>query len=109
MKKGIELIAEERQRQIEVEGYTAQHDAQHSVYDFANAAESYVESAKLLKYSKEIDHSTHWHESNEPFYWKEIKDHFPWDKKYFKPTTPLRDLIKAGALIAAAIDRLQME
>ena len=27
----------------------------------------------------------------------------------FKPTNCLRDLIKAGALIAAAIDRLQME
>ena len=31
MKTGVELIAEERQRQIEVEGYSAQHDSQHLV------------------------------------------------------------------------------
>ena len=30
MKTGIELIAEERQRQIEVEGWTADHDKWHT-------------------------------------------------------------------------------
>ena len=38
-----------------------------------------------------------------------IRREWPWDKESFKPTTSLRDLVKAGALIAAAIDRLQNE
>jgi hypothetical protein len=35
---------------------------------------------------------------------------FPWDAKYWKPTgDPVRDLTKAGALIAAAIDSINVE
>ena len=42
-------------------------------------------------------------------YRNEIKRTWPWEQESFKPTTDIRDLIKAGALIAAAIDRLQMK
>ena len=45
MKKGIELIAEERQRQIEVEGYSAQHDSQHDFREFAQAASTYIDAS----------------------------------------------------------------
>lgn len=38
-----------------------------------------------------------------------LKKSFVWGYDAFKPTNCLRDLIKAGVLIAAAIDRLQME
>ncbi|MEB3421767.1 hypothetical protein VK682_24660 [Salipiger manganoxidans] len=31
---------------------------------------------------------------------------WPWDRKWWKPTTPRRDLVKAGALIVAEIERL---
>jgi hypothetical protein len=34
-----------------------------------------------------------------PSYW-------PWDEKWWKPTDPRRDLVKAGALILAEIERL---
>jgi hypothetical protein len=44
-KSGIELIAEERQRQIEVEGYSKEHDSQHKASEFIEAANSYTESA----------------------------------------------------------------
>lgn len=37
-KTGIELIAEERQRQIDKEGYTAEHDLQHEGEELAIAA-----------------------------------------------------------------------
>ena len=46
-KKGIELIAEERQRQIEIKGYNAQHDLQHNASELIYAAIAYVESAKV--------------------------------------------------------------
>ena len=109
MKTGIELIAKERQRQIVVEGYTSQHDSQHNVNEFISAACTYAAAADLYLWSDSFDSTSSWHKTNEPFYWNEIKRRWPWGKEYFKPTNTLRDLVKAGALIAAAIDRLQME
>ena len=105
MKTGIELIAEERQRQIEVEGYSAQHDSQHNVSEFVYAAISYVESAKVGVNCMEIGNN----DENEIMRRKiEMGRNYPfgWD---FKPSTNVRDLVKAGALIAAAIDRLQSQ
>ncbi len=78
MKSGIELIAEERQRQIEQEGCDAKHDSQYNASDLAEAGAAYA-----------LCDNTLW----------------PWDRKYWKPTNRRRDWAKAGALIAAAIDR----
>ena len=104
-KSGIELIADERQRQIEVEGYNAQHDSQHNASDFVYAAISYAESAKVGVNCVEIGNTN---ETEIMLRKVEMGKNYPfgWD---FKPSTNVRDLIKAGALIAAAIDRLQME
>lgn len=102
MKKGIDLIAEERQRQISVEGYDRQHDAQHTVHEFILAAGAYV-SAACTDYRKETGGQV-----PGVLEYKNIgKTIWPWDEKTFKPTNSLRDLVKAGALIASAIDRLQ--
>jgi hypothetical protein len=106
MKTGIELITEERKRQIESEGYTPQHDSEHDVRELVHAAITYARSSDLSLHSETFEPDDSWHEINEPFYRNQVKCGWPWDEKYFKPTTPLRDLIKAGALIAAAIDRL---
>jgi hypothetical protein len=76
IKTGVDYIAIERKRQIDEEGYTADHDAEHTVWDLVNAASAYM-----------------YHKSE---YW-------PWDKDSFKPGA--NNLVKAGALIAAAIDR----
>lgn len=106
MKTGIELIAEERKRQIESEGYSIKHDLEHNVREFIHAAITYTRSSDLSLHSETFKPGDNWHETNEPFYREEVKCGWPWDEKSFKPTTPLRDLVKAGALIAAAIDRL---
>lgn len=106
MKTGVELIAEERKRQIESEGYSIKHDLEHDVRDFIYAAITYERSANLSLLSERFKPDDNWHNTNEPFYRNEVKCGWPWDEKSFKPTTPLRDLVKAGALIAAAIDRL---
>lgn len=99
MKTGIELIAEERQRQIEVEGWTPQHDDEHSKGELANAAAVYAIDPMGGDASSMI------------------KNLWPWDKSWLKiscnentednPSGRIRDLQKAGALIAAEIDRLQ--
>lgn len=89
MKSGIELIAEERQRQIEVEGWTPEHDDAHQYGELSKAAAVYA----LLGTDAETcegDGSA-----------------WPWSPEWFKPSTRLRDLVKAGALIAAEIDRGQ--
>jgi hypothetical protein len=99
MKTGIEIIAEERQRQITVEGWTAEHDSQHTRGELAFAAKSYAEHAACQSAAKEqfAGVQTDYH----PQWW-------PWDMKWWKPSTdPIRNLAKAGALIAAEIDRLQ--
>ena len=103
MKTGIELISEERKRQIESEGYTEQHDSQHKVIEFIKAATSYGGSAAMFALKDEG--STNDAITNGiPF----LKQTFVWGPDAFKPTNCMRDLIKAGALIAAAIDRLQL-
>jgi hypothetical protein len=73
------------------------------------AADTYLESADLTLRSKEFSHSNSWHQTNLPFYRNEIKRTWPWEQESFKPTTDIHDLIKAGALIAAAIDRIQKD
>lgn len=102
MKTGIELIAEERQRQIDVEGYNEQHDSQHLTSELVYAAIAYIESAKVGINCVEIGNTN----ENEIMRRKtEMGRYYPFGWN-FKPSTDIRDLVKAGALIAAAIDRL---
>ena len=35
-----------------------------------------------------------------------FKRYWPWDREWWKPTTQRRDLVKAGALILAEIERI---
>lgn len=89
---GVDLIAAERRRQVTVEGYTAEHDAGHAA-DLAEAGSAYAFEAHLMiAYPGQPE--------NEPTCW-------PWADEFWKPTgDPVRDLTKAGALIAAALDAL---
>ena len=93
MKTGIELIAEERMRQIEKEGWTPEHDAKHNHHELARAAACYATPGYLRTII-----------NGRPFGW-------PFSKNWWKPSPRdrKRELVKAGALIAAEIDRLQME
>lgn len=92
MKTGIELIAEERKRQIEKERWTPEHDAQHKDGSLARAAACYALAAVVNVRGRYFGDKVSW----------------PWDEKWWKPSkNPIRNLEKAGALIAAEIDRLQ--
>ena len=88
MATGIELIARERQRQITEEGWTSEHDNTHRNGELVLAAMTYADEAHIG--SVRLIGST-----------------WPWDEKWWKPGSPVRNLVKAGALIAAEIDRLQ--
>jgi hypothetical protein len=94
---GIEIIAAERARQMRVEGYDAKHDDEHELGGLAQAAACYA----LMGWLRRTNIADH-ERGNPPVMW-------PWDSVYWKPTPKdrVRELAKAGALIAAEIDRLQ--
>lgn len=96
---GIELIAGERMRQIEKEGFDAKHDHEHRNDALAIAGGIYAmpEKARLFtSYGKDGDKENYY-----PLLW-------PFEPKMYKPTPDdrKRELIKAGALIAAELDRM---
>lgn len=82
---GIDLIKAERERQMSVEGWTEKHDDEHVNNELALAAACYAVPDVFSQ-----------------GYWPPT-----WDLSWYKSTTRIRDLVKAGALIAAEIDRLQ--
>ena len=86
IKTGIDLIAAERQRQIEKEGYTLEHDDYRTDEQLAEAAVFYAIPEKF----------------------GELLAFWPWFDRYNKKRkhNRLRQLAIAGALIAAEIDRL---
>lgn len=92
MKTGAERIAVERARQIESEGWTSEHDAKHPSGVIETAASCYLEHA--IKQIAKSENPTR------------APEKWPWDRNWWKPSQdPVRNLEKAGALIAAAIDR----
>lgn len=80
-------IESERQRQIISEGWTPEHDDTHEHSALASAALCYV-------YASIFDPGDF-----PQRYW-------PWDAKWWKPSTNRRNLVKAAALIVAEIERL---
>jgi len=109
---GAQRIAAERLRQIDKEGWTPEHDDEHCDGELALAACCYA--APVLLYRM-----------GEPANRVEFSDPWPWDARFdgrphpehgncvapndsFHISRPdrIRQLEKAGALIAAEIDRL---
>lgn len=96
MKTGIEIIADERLRQVEKEGWTFEHDDQHDEGELACAAACYAMTVEARAYMDEWGNDM----------WLTL---WPFDLQWWKPTPDdrIKELAKAGALIAAEIDRLQ--
>ena len=95
--QALKDIEDERARQQLVEGWTPEHDDTHVNGEMALAASVYSEVASDVsthKYGRSLAAA-----GQAPFDW-------PWDPSWFKPTDPRRDLVKAGALIVAEIERL---
>lgn len=95
MKTGIEQIAEERKRQIEKEGWSLEHDKMYKDEEMIHAAVCYCHSSVNCRYYPDDPRN-------------EVPISWPWSDTWWKPTgDPVKDLVKAGALLAAEIDRLQ--
>lgn len=97
----IGKIVAERRRQVEEEGWTAEHDDKHDDGEMARAAGCYASHAggrRDLRWTRGRDgDGVAYLPRGWPWQW-----HWSW----WKPTTTIRDLIKAGALIVAEIERL---
>lgn len=108
MKRGIELIAEERERQVTEEGWTPEHDAEHTDGSLAMAAVCYA-SPELLFIQ---EHRANQVIFNDPWPWDVRHDTRPYSGNMVLPNRSagnherIRQLVKAGALIAAELDRL---
>jgi hypothetical protein len=90
---GAELIAAERKRQIAEEGYDAEHDRGGATFlALAGAAYAIPDQVSAPFVAIAAPRERFW----------------PWHKSFWKPTPDdrVRELTKAGALIAAAIDSL---
>jgi len=98
---GIERIAAERKRQIEIEGWDQKHDAEHTGGELADAAACYADAAASQARGAGIQ------EIECCYVGIDASPVWPWDEKWFKlADDPVRNLEKAGALIAAEIDRI---
>lgn len=102
MSAGADAIAAERQRQMDVEGWTPEHDAEHDKGELVDGARAYLAAARYCEAKQLTQPMPAW-ARDQAVYW-------PWDEEFWKPADePIRNLVKAGALIAAEIDRLVLE
>jgi hypothetical protein len=83
-------VIAERRRQVEGEGWIAEHDDGHATGELAQAGAAYAQSAGTA--SLLIP----------PKVW-------PWSRDWWKPTGFRRDLVKAGALIIAEGERFDRQ
>ena len=97
MTSGAELIAMERKRQVEGEGFTPEHDDRHRFGELARLASYYLVETRSLSLH---DGMSLYPQVFFPEDWSR-----DWMKRQGDPAPTLRDLVKAGALIAAEIDR----
>lgn len=88
----IAALAAERRRQIETEGFSVSHDDAHADGTMALAAACYALNAAP--------------DEDGPENRLLGADLWPWAEDWWKPSTRRRDLVKAGALIVAELDRM---
>lgn len=91
---GIHAIAAERERQLTAEGFSRESDQEYLRGELAKAATAYVQLAAMDLEAGTRDHIA-WH--GPAAVW-------PWAPEWWRPVDARRDLVRAGALIAAQID-----
>ncbi|MEV2086273.1 hypothetical protein ABZQ57_27605 [Pseudomonas aeruginosa] len=85
-------VQAERRRQVEAEGWTPEHDDEHSHGQMARAAACYALAGSSAP--------------NDGTAALLVSLAWPWDEQWWKPSTARRDMVKACALALAEIERL---
>ena len=91
MSKALDDVAAERQRQMDVEGWSPEHDDGHERFQLASAGAAYALHVYLS--------SGAYPDPGMPDFW-------PWRKWDWRPKDARRDLVRSAALIVAEIERL---
>lgn len=86
----MQAVVAERYRQVEVEGWDAEHDDQHEPGELARAGATYAQWADVYARTPEAGPSI----AAAPATW-------PWEPSWWKPVGFRRDLVKGCALIIA--------
>lgn len=100
----IDEIAAERKRQIEVEGWSAEHDDAHHHGEMALSAAAYACASTMLH--EEIEFHKKMLYGAKRGLFSVIAYLWRWEPHWFKPKDRRRNLIKAAALLVAEIERL---
>lgn len=100
-KDAVADVIAERQRQMAVEGWTPEHDDEHSDRSLAQAAGCYVNHYFGRQWVYAEGDIEAYQEEGAPFEWPDS-----WCVTWFKPKNPRRDLVRAAALLIAEIERL---
>ncbi|WP_250668059.1 hypothetical protein [Escherichia coli] len=88
LSNAVQSVIAERQRHQSVEGWTPEHDDEHCNGELAMAAVCYINETGTVNRN-----------GGKPWGW-------PWDASWWKPNARRRNLVKAGALILAEIERI---
>jgi len=88
MKSGLEQIADERLKQINKWGHSGFHDVSHNHKELIKAAQAYLSACIFDGFV--------------------VQSCWPWEKESFRDEGYVENLKKAGALIAAELDRLNI-
>jgi hypothetical protein len=88
--QAITDVLAERRRQVESEGWDAEHDDGHAAGDLALAGACYAANAAGFAEVCDVAGACVW----------------PWASEWWKPKDKRRDLVRAAALIVAEIERL---
>lgn len=107
--KAIQDVIAERRRQIMSEGWAEEHDDAHVTGSMAMAAACYAWSGSDDRPSfRQRVADALWarfgSDDGNP-----IKRMWPWAQEWWKPKSKRRDLVRAGALILAEIERMDRQ
>lgn len=92
--RGAADIAAERTRQVAQLGWTPEHDDEHADGELRYAALCYLR------------HAIDFEGTEEAYLACPPLAGWPWENKWWKPRNRRRDLVRAGALYQAEVDRL---
>lgn len=93
MSRAVQDICDERERQLEQEGWSRDHDDSHSSGEMAYAAGCYLLFGTDDRFPVGDAPVRFW----------------PWSLEWWKPKDKRRNLVRAGALIVAELERMDRE
>lgn len=111
MSNAIDSVLFERQRQINAEGWSAEHDDEHDGGALIEAAVCYASHAAARGWTFATapdEYRSEWPfpKDRKVFGHGDVTWPKGWSWQWWKPKDPRRDLVRAAALLIAEIERL---